>query len=220
MEDDLITKEIVDGAGNHRVVYISKLTGEIIYSEPLQKPGLINGTSFAARNPQNPNEINFYSWGVEGGLKPAGHVLQGPGQNWQRNDSTEQSIRDIVEPIKKHNIGGNMHYLRYFQEGGAMQPQAAQPDLEQIIQALQEDPEGVIDQLMQLGEQGQAILEALSQDPNIGQLIQQVLQSKGMGQVPQQRQGGPVNKDCGCKATLKRMGGRIVNIDCNGKIVR
>jgi len=126
----------------------------------------------------------------------------------------QKGVHWLGRKIGDNKVG---NWLQRFQEGGEVNSQI---NLEQVVAALQEDPEGTIDQLLQLGEQGQQILEALSQDPNIGQMIASILQQKGMAPA-QQKNGGAIKKaDCGCKATLKRMGGRIVNVDCTGKIVK
>lgn len=86
-------------------------------------------------------------------------------------------------------------------------------------------------QLQQLGQ-------AAEQGDQQAQIIMQEIQKRAQAMVQQTQQpamakcGAKLKKkgeqglklvkkaECGCKAKLKRVGGKLVNIDCNGNIVK
>lgn len=230
MDNEWAQVMITDGNGKQRMVWYNKTTGEMQYSAPMDTADEAGSVMMASRNPNNPNEIRFGQYGVEGGVYwDRGHVLQGA-DNWQRNDSTEKDTRKRVEPIiKKQQDGGHMNYSKYLKQGGQI-PQ-------ELIQSYQEDPETTIEQLLQLGDEGTEYLQALAElDPNVEQYVQEIManmQEDNSENTEFMRKGGCVKKSNKgrkiakkasgnkvCKCIVKRSGGTLVEVDsCTGKRV-
>lgn len=146
-------------------------------------------------------------------------VAENQGYWLQAFDQAQKNAQPNLMQKGVHWLGRKLgkagNWLQNFQEGGAM---GQQLDPEAVIQALHENPEETISALLELGEEGEQILSILSEDPELGSLIQQAKQNLG---IEMDENGGTVKKaGCGCKATLRREGGRLISVDCNGNVIQ
>lgn len=136
-----------------------------------------------------------------------------------------------------------------FQEGGSMEQGAGMEEqIMQLVQAAMSGDEQAtqqIQQIMQAAQQGdeqagqiaqmiQSVMESMQgQQPEAmkcGGRVKKV--KKACGGKKLQNGGKPIERGFetsksyvkvgskGCKCQLKRVGGRIVNVDCNGNIVK
>lgn len=128
-----------------------------------------------------------------------------------------------------------MNYAQYLQQGGTAQPSIEEQVAQLVQAAMSGDQEAgqQIEQIMQAAQQGDPKAQQLAQ------LIQQVaqkLQAQSGEQPAAMKCGGKVRakvkKACGgkkleegdkiqkakkgCPCTLKKVGGRLIEVDCNG----
>lgn len=93
----------------------------------------------------------------------------------------------------------NFGYTRMYQDGGSAENQIMQA-AQQLVGAAMQGDEQAQQQLLQVAAVG---IQAISQQQQQAQVARKGAKLKNGG-------------DCGCKATLKRVGGRVVNVGCNG----
>lgn len=113
-----------------------------------------------------------------------------------------------------------MNYVEKFQQGGAANQDEQLNVLAGAMIQLQ--------QLSQAAEQGDKQATAIMQE--IQRRAQAMSQQAGAqmakcGAKLKKKKGEQgfkfgKNTDCGCKAHLKRVGGRLVTVDCNGNIIK
>ena len=106
-----------------------------------------------------------------------------------------------------------MDYVGKFQQGGQ-----AQQDPKQILMQIAQKAEQGDEQSAQimniLQQLAPAYMELASQS-------QQTTMAKCGAKLKKKENGGLVKKaGCGCAAHLKRVGGKLVTVDCNGNIVK
>lgn len=125
------------------------------------------------------------------------------------------------------------NWIKMHQQGAAI---TQQDPMEQIVALVQAAMGGNQQAQQQIQQIQQAAQQGDSQAQQIMQMIQEVMQS----QTPSQKCGGKAKKKprlkregsklqeivqkkstggCSCKKHLMRKGGRIVNVDCTGRIV-
>ena len=109
--------------------------------------------------------------------------------------------------------------INKFQQGGAAQQQKQDPRqvVMQIAQAAQQGDEQSAQIMQLLQELAPAYVELMQQ-----QSQQPTMAKCGAKLHKKGEQGLKLVKkaECGCKAKLKRVGGKLVNVDCNGNIVK
>lgn len=141
--------------------------------------------------------------------------------------------------IFKNEQGGIMNYAEYLQQGGTAQPSIEEQVAQLVQAAMSGDQEAgqQIEQIMQAAQQGDPKAQQLAQ------LIQQIAQKLKSTQQPTAMKCGgkvraKVKKACGgkkmekggeasikkeakggkqpCPCTLHRVGGKLIEVDCNG----
>ena len=133
-----------------------------------------------------------------------------------------------------------MNYVQYLQAGAPIEQAPTQEELQQLIEAFKQNPEEV---LQQVGDKAPEFLKEMmqiaeqTQDQELGELVQNVAQQIGLmkcggkvrakvkkacgGRKMEKGSKVPVNRnEAPCPCMYKKIGGRLVEVDCNGNIIK
>lgn len=133
-----------------------------------------------------------------------------------------------------------MNYVQYLQAGATIEQAPSQDELSQMVEAFKQNPEEV---LSQLGDKAPEFLKEMmqvaeqTQDMELGELVQNVAKQIGLmkcggkvrakikkacggrkmekgSKIPMKKAGAP------CPCTYKKVGGKLVTVDCNGNVIK
>lgn len=113
-----------------------------------------------------------------------------------------------------------MNYVEKFQQGGTANQDeqlnvlaGAMIQLQQLSQASEQGDKQAIAIMQEVQRRAQAMSQqAGTQMAKCGAKLKKKKGEQGLKLVKK--------PDCGCGARLKRVGGKLVNVDCNGNIIK
>lgn len=136
----------------------------------------------------------------------------------------KSTLRYVADKVKNKlginkKAGGNLNYASYLEAGG-LAPNIDEIQLANLVEAMlggDSEAEGILKQLLQqrpeLGEVVQQIAESMVQQQKCGGKVRKDLRGSKLKQLDKK----PVVAKSGCACVLKKVGGKLIEVDsCTG----